>query len=31
VIALSYGRALDSDVADLEGQQEFLLTVFKLF
>lgn len=31
VIALSYGRALQADIADLEGQQEFLLTVFKLF
>ena len=31
IFALSYGRALHSDIADLEGQQEFLLTVFKLF
>jgi hypothetical protein len=31
IFAVSYGRALDSDIADLEGQQEFLLTIFKLF
>jgi len=31
IFAVSYGRALQSDIADLEGQQEFLLTVFKLF
>jgi hypothetical protein len=31
VINVSYGRALQSDVADLEGEQEFLLLVFKLF
>ena len=31
LFAVSYGRALSSDIADLEGQQEFLLTIFKLF
>ncbi len=31
VVNLSWGLALDSDIHDLEGQQEFLLLVFKLF
>jgi hypothetical protein len=31
VFALSYGYALGADVAAIEGQQEFLVTVFKLF
>jgi hypothetical protein len=31
VISLGYGRALSSDIADLEGNQEFLLLVLKLF
>jgi hypothetical protein len=31
IIALSYGRAVQSDIADLEGSQEYLVTVFKLF
>jgi len=31
VISLNYGRALVSDIADLEGKQEFLLVVLKLF
>jgi len=31
VFNLSYGYALDSDIPDLEGQQEFLLLIFKLF
>jgi hypothetical protein len=31
VISISYGRALESDVSELEDQQDFLLFVFKLF
>jgi hypothetical protein len=31
VISLGYGYALDSDVSELKGEQEFLLFVFKLF
>jgi hypothetical protein len=31
LINLNYGYALASDIADLEGQQEFLLFVLKLF
>jgi hypothetical protein len=31
IVSLNYGYALDSDIPDLEGQQEFLLLVFKLF
>ena len=31
VINLNYGYALSSDIPDLEGEQEFLLLVFKLF
>lgn len=31
VISLSYGYALASDIPDLEGEQEFLLLVLKLF
>ena len=31
VINLSYGYAISSDIRDLEGEQEFLLFVFKLF
>ena len=31
VISLSYGHALQSDIPDLEGQNEFLLLVLKLF
>jgi hypothetical protein len=31
VISLSYGYALASDIPDLEGEQEFVLFVFKLF
>jgi hypothetical protein len=31
VIALSYGRALDSAIPQIEGQGEFFLTAFKLF
>jgi hypothetical protein len=31
VFNLNYGYALDSDIPDLEGEQEFLLLVFKLF
>lgn len=31
VVALSYGRAIASDIPDLVGQQEFLLTILKLF
>jgi hypothetical protein len=31
VINLNYGRALGSDIPELEGQDEFLLLVFKLF
>lgn len=31
VISLSYGRALASDIPDLEGKQEFLVVVLKLF
>ncbi len=31
VIQGSYGRAIASDVSELEGKQEFLLLVFKLF
>ncbi len=31
VISAGYGRALTSDIEDLEGEQEFLLFIFKLF
>ena len=31
IINLNYGYALQSDIPDLEGEQEFLLFVFKLF
>jgi hypothetical protein len=31
IIGFSYGRALYSDISDLEGQQEYLLTIFRLF
>ena len=31
VISLGYGLALASDIPELEGQQEFLLLVLKLF
>jgi len=31
VFSLSYGRALWSDIAELEGQDEFLLVVLRLF
>ena len=31
VININYGYALQSDIPDLEGEQEFLLFVFKLF
>ena len=31
VISLSYGYAVDSDIPDLEGGQEFLVLIFKLF
>ena len=31
VISLNYGYALDSDIPDLEGEQEFLLVILKLF
>lgn len=31
VVNFSYGYALASDIPDLEGQQEFLLLIFKLF
>ena len=31
VISASYGRALKSDIPDLEGNQEFLVVVLKLF
>lgn len=31
VISLNYGYALDSDIPELEGEQEFLLLVLKLF
>ena len=31
IINLNYGYALHSDIPDLEGEQEFLLFVFKLF
>lgn len=31
VISMSYGRALASDIPGLEGEQEFLLLVLKLF
>jgi hypothetical protein len=31
VIAASYGRAMQSDIPELTGKQEFLITVLKLF
>ena len=31
VVSLNYGRALWSDIPDLEGEEEFLLLVLKLF
>lgn len=31
VISLNYGYAFDSDIPDLEGEQEFLLLILKLF
>ena len=31
VIAGSYGRAMQSDIPDLKGKQEFMVTVLKLF
>jgi hypothetical protein len=31
VWSLSYGLAVDSDIEELKGEQEFLLLVFKLF
>lgn len=31
ILSVSYGRAVASDIPDLLGQQEFLLTVYKLF
>ena len=31
LINLSYGRAVQSDIEDLEGSQEFLLVILKLF
>ena len=31
VININYGYALSSDIPDLEGEQEFLLLVLKLF
>jgi hypothetical protein len=31
LVSLTYGLALDADIEDLEGQQEFLLLVFKLW
>ena len=31
IVQLGYGRALASDVPELEGQQEFLVAVYKLF
>ena len=31
VISLNYGYALKSDIPDLEGEQEFLLIILKLF
>jgi hypothetical protein len=31
VIVASYGRAVQSDIPGLEGKQEFLLTILKLF
>jgi hypothetical protein len=31
VVSLNYGYAVSSDIPDLEGKQEFLLVVLKLF
>lgn len=31
LLSLTYGRAVAADIPDLEGQQEFLLAVYKLF
>jgi hypothetical protein len=31
VVSLNYGYALKSDIPELEGEQEFLLIILKLF